>query len=437
MQPPKREVAKKLLRVLDVVIVCGLHFSLAESFEVFQKPEPMMANQRRMLVATYHSYVDLSSGAAISLRDMVEALAARGWEVRVLSGPRLDYELVRTNEELLREQGIHFDTYRSTHQGVNFQLHTYTMRGVDCAVWIPESQQADPDTVVGAAWLGAFRELLDSWKPNYVVTYGGFWMATPMLQLARKNGARTIFYLCNFAYTDRALFSDVDAVVVLSEFQAQWYKTPLGIESHPVYPLIPRSRYQCSRDSSGSYVSFVNPQPHKGVYVFAKIAEVLNEIRPDIPFLVVESRGGVRWLARTGAKLNSNCVFQMSNTPDSRNYLGITRIMLMPSVWQESFGRVAAEAMLNGIPVIGSNRGALPEVVSDFGTVLDLPEWITSESRRLPQRDEIENWLNAIQRLWDDNSYYETQSHLAKLGARRWDEADTAMRFEQVLKAIG
>ena len=38
----------------------------------------------------------------------------------------------------------------------------------------------------------------------------------------------------------------------------------------------------------------------------------------------------------------------------------------MPSVWQESFGRVAAEAMINGIPVLGSTRGALPEVIDDY-----------------------------------------------------------------------
>jgi glycosyltransferase involved in cell wall biosynthesis len=60
--------------------------------------------------------------------------------------------------------------------------------------------------------------------------------------------------------------------------------------------------------------------------------------------------------------------------------------MLMPSVWQESIGRVAAEALLCGIPVIGSNRGSLPEVLGEAAVLLDIPERITdrgSYTRRL------------------------------------------------------
>jgi hypothetical protein len=36
------------------------------------------------------------------------------------------------------------------------------------------------------------------------------------------------------------------------------------------------------------YVTFINPQPAKGLTVFARIAMELNHRRPDIPFL---SRG--------------------------------------------------------------------------------------------------------------------------------------------------
>ncbi len=35
-----------------------------------------------------------------------------------------------------------------------------------------------------------------------------------------------------------------------------------------------------------------------------------------------------------------------------------TKMLLMPSLWFESFGLVAVEAMLNGIPVLASDRGA-------------------------------------------------------------------------------
>lgn len=41
-------------------------------------------------------------------------------------------------------------------------------------------------------------------------------------------------------------------------------------------------------------------------------------------------------------------------------------LVLMPTLNEEGFGRVAAEALFCGTPVIASNRGALPDVVNDL-----------------------------------------------------------------------
>ena len=48
-------------------------------------------------------------------------------------------------------------------------------------------------------------------------------------------------------------------------------------------------------------------------------------------------------------------------------------------------GLVAAEAMLNGIPVLASNRGALPETIGDAGFLIDIPARYTPETRTCPQ----------------------------------------------------
>ncbi|PQO28504.1 glycosyltransferase [Bremerella cremea] len=365
----------------------------------------MPERPKRILVALYHSYIDTSSGAAISLRDLMEGLARHGWEVRVFSGPRLDFEEPKTNEELLIEQGIHFKTYKASDQGVDIRLSLFRSNGVDCGVWVPSDPQASPSKAVGTAWLNAYREVLESWRPDLVITYGGFWMTGPLTQLARNARARTVFYLCNYAYKDAKFFQDFDVTITLSNFHAQWYRENVGIESVPIYPLMPRERYVCAPDPERRFVTFVNPQPHKGVFVFAKIAEVLGKRRPDIPLLVVEGRASVDWLARTGADLSQANLHRMQNTPDPREYLRVTHSMLMPSVWQESFGRVAAEAMMNGIPVIGSDRGSLPEVIGDGGVLLEIPERIRPETQLLPTEEEVEDWVRAVAILWDENDH--------------------------------
>jgi hypothetical protein len=61
-------------------------------------------------------------------------------------------------------------------------------------------------------------------------------------------------------------------------------------------------------------------------------------------------------------------------------------------VWEEPFGRVAAEAMINSIPALVSERGSLPDVVGgDFsqgggGASCRFPEWMTFKTTKLPER---------------------------------------------------
>ena len=45
------------------------------------------------------------------------------------------------------------------------------------------------------------------------------------------------------------------------------------------------------------------------------------------------------------------------------------RLLVLPS-WHEGFGLPALEAMALGVPVVVSNRGALPEVVGDAGLLV-------------------------------------------------------------------
>ena len=46
-------------------------------------------------------------------------------------------------------------------------------------------------------------------------------------------------------------------------------------------------------------------------------------------------------------------------------------IIIIPSLWQEPFGLVAAEAMSNGIAIIASNSGGIPEIIGNNGVLID------------------------------------------------------------------
>jgi glycosyltransferase involved in cell wall biosynthesis len=46
-------------------------------------------------------------------------------------------------------------------------------------------------------------------------------------------------------------------------------------------------------------------------------------------------------------------------------------IIVIPSIWEEPFGLVAAEAMSNGISIIASKVGGMPEIIRDNGVLID------------------------------------------------------------------
>ena len=109
----------------------------------------------------------------------------------------------------------------------------------------------------------------------------------------------------------------------------------------------------------------------------------------------------------------------MANTPDPYDFYRVTKVVPVPSLSLESFGCVAAEVMINGIPVVGSNRGALPEVIGDAGLTLEIPAQYTPETRITSTPDEVEEWGNTIINLWDDAEFYNELS--AKSIARQYD----------------
>ena len=192
----------------------------------------------------------------------------------------------------------------------------------------------------------------------------------------RGAAARNSRCLCihNFAYNNPSFFANVDYCLVASQFAQRHYRDKVGLDCQALsYPLDWNRVRVDSREPR--FVTFVNPCLEKGVYAFARIAHELGRRRPDIPLLVVESRGTKEHLAACGLDLAPAGNIQvMPHTTDPRRFWALTRIALLPSLWWENQPLVAIEAMINGIPVIGSDRGGIPETLGDGGLTLPLPE---------------------------------------------------------------
>jgi glycosyltransferase involved in cell wall biosynthesis len=246
---------------------------------------------------------------------------------------------------------------------------------------------------------------------------------------ARMRGAVTAFAVRAHGYS-RPFFEHVDHVFTCSQFLTDSYRSTIGLISTPLEPPIDWATVVAPVESR-AFVTFVHPSPHKGLYLFARLADMLGSRRPDMPLLIVQSgRSAGALHAIPGIDLRRYPqIMAAPPVPAPADYFALTRILLVPSVFHEPFGRVAAEAMINAIPPLVSDRGSLPHTIGgDFrdgggGCVLPVPGWMTPHTVALPSEAEIEPWYEAVCRLWDDAAAYRAVADRAKaIAVERYSE---------------
>ena len=123
------------------------------------------------------------------------------------------------------------------------------------------------------------------------------------------------------------------------------------------------------------YVLFVGTlEPRKNVGTLLDAWTLLVRRTPNLPKLRLAGAASPEagtWLARLQVPPLAGTVEYAGYIPDASRrdvYTG-ARLLVLPS-WHEGFGLPALEAMALGIPVVVSNRGALPEVVGDAGLLV-------------------------------------------------------------------
>jgi glycosyltransferase involved in cell wall biosynthesis len=283
------------------------------------------------------------------------------------------------------------------------------------------NDERKPDRRESARYVELFEDLLRVFAPDQLIACNGHPMILEAMARAHRRGITTAFAVRGYGYYDERYFDAVNHVFTCSRYLTEVYQEKVGLVSTPIEPPIDWTTVVAPGETR-AFVTFVHPAPHKGLLFFARLADVLGSRRPDIPILVVQSgqsAGSLNGIPDIDFRKYPH-IMAAPPVPTPADYFALTRLLLVPSVWAEPFGRVAAEAMINGIPPLVSDRGALPEVVGgDFtsgggGRVLPLPGWLTNETVRVPTASEVEPWYRAICELWDDTELYEAMSGEAR-----------------------
>ena len=379
----------------------------------------------RALLVNNHCISDPTAGVTQSLRTIMEWLADAGHACRILTTARFESRVTFTLDEHLRTQGV-------APQHASTRVVEYAVRGVPVTLLrTRHNDERRPHRGESREYLALVDSLLDTFAPDLLVACNGHPMILDAMARARRRGVCTAFAVRGYGYDDSRYFEHVDHAFTCSRFLTDVYRASVGLVSTPLEPPLDWTTV-VAPEASRAFLTFVNPSRHKGLLLFARLADMLGARRPDIPILVVQS-------GHTGGSLNAIPGVDFSRypqimaappVPTPADYFALTRLLVVPSVWREPFGRVAAEAMINGIPPLVSDRGSLPDVVGgDFadgggGRVLPVPEWMTDESETLPSESEIDAWYAAVCALWDDAALYRAMSARARqIADERYSES--------------
>ena len=163
------------------------------------------------------------------------------------------------------------------------------------------------------------------------------------------------------------------------------------VNTKPFYPLREKT-------IQNDIVCLINCNTTKGVTQFNEIVKKMKHIQ----FIGVKGGYGHQDLLNP---CPPNLVY-MENQTDIRIVFKKIGVLLMPSK-SETWGRAAVEAMSSGVPVIHSEAEGLVECIGGAGIMC--------------QRDDIEGWCQAIERIIGDKAY---RTILRENGFRRVKEIE-------------
>jgi glycosyltransferase involved in cell wall biosynthesis len=158
------------------------------------------------------------------------------------------------------------------------------------------------------------------------------------------------------------VFDSADAVFVCSHYLQQALETKRGLSAEAIGCDFDRDEVLLDeeRPDRGEYITGVCGYRHKGLEIFLSLAERFRHER----FLLAGDLGAdidLSYRRRLAALPNMILPGRM----EIKSMLARSKIALVPSQWPEPFGRIAVEAMANGIPLLASDAGGLKEILCD------------------------------------------------------------------------
>jgi len=276
---------------------------------------------------------------------------------------------------------------------------------------VPDAKQIDarvPVRVLNLAWHRLEWPSIESLTQHHPdVVHSLHPLLIPSRSAARVVTVHDLYFLDRPDHTTAEIRRDysslaqshvkrADAVVVNSRYTGGQVAQRFEISPDRItvcYPGKPPWSRRPDTAVPGPILFLGTVEPRKNVGRLIEAYAAVLDRQPNTPDLVIAGtlnmpRDELLSRASAGANLSTRVSFAgYVEEAERKRLLSTASMLVLPSL-EEGFGIPALEAMTIGLPVIASNRGALPEVVGDAGILVE-PE-------------DVREWAAAIERLLND-----------------------------------
>lgn len=341
----------------------------------------------RVLIINMYYYPNMIGGAEHSVKLLAEGLVKRGHQVTVYT-----LDAIAKNEALKQEtiEGVHvvrgyskaiYERRIKKPQGsrlysfINGVSSIYNPRSQKDIKWLIDNMHPEiihtnnPVSISYGVWKLAQKKNI-----RVIHTIRDYWLLDPTTVLGRSNNLFIYFYRLYFR---RLSIKYVDIVTAPSNFVIKVFEN----RGYFIRSL----KYVVANSIALNYEVFqsaVNEKKERResniYYLFAGyladtkgLKELIGsfiEIQEENVRLVICGDGPLMNFVKDCASRDKRIIIKgkLNATQMAEEY-NHADVMVVPSIWDEPFGRVVIEAAQYGLPTIGSNRGGIPEIIDTLG----------------------------------------------------------------------
>jgi glycosyltransferase involved in cell wall biosynthesis len=336
---------------------------------------------RKLLFVTQNPFLpDSSGGAQKSASYLFDSLIQRGWQVQVICASSIKTDRFKNSA---------FKSILNMNFPKRFTLDMEL--GYPCWRHIIKYSSQEH-------WLYFLENRLSEYNPDVVL--GDSSPNCPLLAYAisRKFECFYIGRNINITQSTSILPNDLN-FLANSPFVASIISQIMNQDVKVILPFVDVNTYKIE-ERIGKYITFINPVPEKGVQIAIQVAKAL----PNERFLFVKGK----WSHMRQEQMENHLkpayklpnVEIWENQSDMREVYKVADIMLVPSQFIETFGRVILEAQINHIPVVAGDVGGIPYTLGKGGILVS-------------PKHKPEGYIKAIEKLRLNQDYYSEISKLA------------------------